>query len=79
MKLAARPTYLRYAHLMFSRARLRLKRAPLLGEGGGFPLLEEEELEVLLRPTPTRRELTMRRGGWTCVAPRPPLSAPVRE
>lgn len=61
---------------MFSRARLRLKRAPLLGEGGGFPLLEEEELEVLLRPTPTRRELTMRRGCWTCVAPRaPPLCA----
>ena len=55
---------------MFSRARLRLKRAPLLGEGGGFPLLEEEELEVLLRPTPTRRELTMRRGCWTCESER---------
>mmetsp|Transcript_12671 Transcript_12671/g.41289 ORF Transcript_12671/g.41289 Transcript_12671/m.41289 type:complete len:219 (+) Transcript_12671:391-1047(+) len=43
---------------MFSRARLRLKRAPLLGEGGGFPLLEEEELEVLLRPTPAPRRVS---------------------
>mmetsp|Transcript_22020 Transcript_22020/g.70282 ORF Transcript_22020/g.70282 Transcript_22020/m.70282 type:complete len:215 (-) Transcript_22020:266-910(-) len=40
---------------MFSRARLRLKRAPLLGEGGGAL---EEELEVLLRPTPAPRRVS---------------------